>query len=239
MGESSRNYQNGKIYCIRNNIDDDIYVGSTTQPLSKRMAWHRDARNHNKKKHLKIYQKMSSVENQDIFIELLEEFPCDNVEQLRKREGEYIRNMKPVLNQRIEGRTVEEWRKENEDRLKERSRHYYENNKDQKKIYQERNKDRIKQQTKIYQDNNKDKIRERKKKYYEKNKDQFLQKVVCECGSTVLKEKIKRHQQSYKHQQYIQKQESNDNEQSLHSKTDLTVTNSTIESSVFASNYII
>jgi hypothetical protein len=26
MGESGRNYQHGEIYCIRNNIDDDIYI---------------------------------------------------------------------------------------------------------------------------------------------------------------------------------------------------------------------
>ena len=29
-------YNNGKIYSIRNTIDNDVYVGSTTQPLSKR-----------------------------------------------------------------------------------------------------------------------------------------------------------------------------------------------------------
>ena len=34
MGESSRKYENGKVYCTRNNIDDDIYVGHTTQALS-------------------------------------------------------------------------------------------------------------------------------------------------------------------------------------------------------------
>ena len=41
MAQNSKDYKNGKIYCIRNNINDDIYVGSTTQPLSKRMALHR------------------------------------------------------------------------------------------------------------------------------------------------------------------------------------------------------
>ena len=38
---ASKDFKNGKIYCIRNTIDDDIYVGSTCQPLSKRMAKHR------------------------------------------------------------------------------------------------------------------------------------------------------------------------------------------------------
>ena len=38
MAESSkRSYSNGRIYCIRNSINDDIYVGSSCQPLSKRM----------------------------------------------------------------------------------------------------------------------------------------------------------------------------------------------------------
>ena len=40
---NQKDYKNGKIYCIRNNIDDDLYVGSTTQPLCKRMAKHREA----------------------------------------------------------------------------------------------------------------------------------------------------------------------------------------------------
>ena len=34
-------YKNGKIYSIRNSIDDDVYIGSTTQPLSKRFFWHK------------------------------------------------------------------------------------------------------------------------------------------------------------------------------------------------------
>ena len=32
----------GKIYCIRNTIDDNIYVGCTCQSLSKRMAYLQD-----------------------------------------------------------------------------------------------------------------------------------------------------------------------------------------------------
>ena len=42
---TSKDYKNGKIYCIRNTIDDDIYVGSTTQPLSERMVKHRCSAN--------------------------------------------------------------------------------------------------------------------------------------------------------------------------------------------------
>ena len=34
-------YNDGKIYAIRNDITDDIYIGSTTMALSKRMVKHR------------------------------------------------------------------------------------------------------------------------------------------------------------------------------------------------------
>ena len=51
-------YKNGKIYQILNTIDDDCYVGSTTQPLSKRMAYHRKAVNSKQKGHQKLYTKM-------------------------------------------------------------------------------------------------------------------------------------------------------------------------------------
>ena len=41
-----------------------------------------------------------------------------NKEQLRAKEGEYIRSLS-TLNKRIEGRTMEEWRKDNDEHLKE------------------------------------------------------------------------------------------------------------------------
>ena len=118
MGESSRNYQNGKIYCIRNSLDDDLYIGSSCQSLSKRMAWHRDARKKDKKKHFKLYQKMNNFGVENFHIELLENYPCNSKEELLKREGEKIREFKPVLNSKIQGRTLEEWLKDNEDYLR-------------------------------------------------------------------------------------------------------------------------
>ena len=34
-------YNNGKIYQILNNINDEVYVGSTIQPLCKRLYKHK------------------------------------------------------------------------------------------------------------------------------------------------------------------------------------------------------
>ena len=96
---ASRDYKNGKIYCIRNTVDDDIYVGSTTQPLSKRMVKHRcDAKTRPEKMVITTHMSKLGIEN--FYIELLEEYPCDNIERLNKKEGEWIRKL-GTLNQKV------------------------------------------------------------------------------------------------------------------------------------------
>ena len=83
------NYQNGRIYTLRSHQTDDIYIGSTTRMLRKRMAEHRYNYKH-RKTHTSAHQ---ILQYEDCYIELLEEFPCDNKEQLEKREMECVRNM--------------------------------------------------------------------------------------------------------------------------------------------------
>ena len=44
----SNKYHNSKIYAVKNNFDDKIYIGSTTTALCKRMVKHRcDVKNIN------------------------------------------------------------------------------------------------------------------------------------------------------------------------------------------------
>ena len=113
-----KDFSNGKIYCIRNNIDNDIYIGSTTQKLSKRFQNHKDSLRSYKRGRT-LYSKMREMGEHEFYIELLEDYQCDNVEQLRKREGELIRELKPTLNKQIAGRTIKEWREDNKEYLRE------------------------------------------------------------------------------------------------------------------------
>ena len=62
---------------------------------------------------------MNELGVDNFYIELIENFPCENVELLRKREGELIREL-GTLNSRIERRTSKEWREENKDIRKEK-----------------------------------------------------------------------------------------------------------------------
>ena len=105
---AGKNYKNGKIYRIRNNINDDIYVGSTIQPLSKRISVHRSHAVTAEKKHRPLYTQMNDLGFDAFYIELIEECPCDNLEQLLRTEGKYIRQM-ATLNRTVSGQTRKEY----------------------------------------------------------------------------------------------------------------------------------
>ena len=174
----SRDYNNGKIYCIRNTITDDIYVGSTTQLLCKRMAKHRSDTQRDVKNNNRIYQKMNELGVENFYIELIEEYPCENNDQLRAREGHFIREM-ATLNGRIEGRDRKEHYQDNKEYIKEKSNKNYHDNiearKAQKKEYYYNNKDKMDEYQKLYRENNKEAIAERKKKCVESKKEYYKQ----------------------------------------------------------------
>jgi len=100
-------YKQGKIYTIRCKTNDTlIYVGCTTEALST--DWN------------------------DWYIEFYENYPCENKEQLNKREGEIIREIGTV-NKTIAGRTLDEYYQTNIDKLLEKMKVYRQNNKEKKR----------------------------------------------------------------------------------------------------------
>ena len=187
-------YNNSKIYAIRNNIDADVYIGSTTMRLSKRMVKHRcDAKT--RPDAMIITTKMNELGVDNFYIELVEEISCDNIEQLRKREGEIIREH-GTLNMRIECRTQKE---------------YYRDNIEERRKYLNENREEILRKKKEYRDKHRDEINEKKREYRKENREKCLletksfgsQKVDCECGGKYTKSHRAEHFKTKKHQNYI------------------------------------
>ena len=177
---ASKDYKNGKIYCIRNTIDNDIYVGSTCQPLSKRMARHRGYVNDKTQQHRMLYVKMVEHGVDNFYIELIEECPCDNLEQLRRREGHFIRNL-GTLNKNIAGRTEQENHKE----------------------YYIEHKEHMDAENKIWREDHPELMVEYRHVWYKKNKDRLHTPINCECGSTYVSEYEPRHIKTKQHQDYL------------------------------------
>jgi GIY-YIG catalytic domain len=181
-------YKQGKIYAIRSNQTDQVYIGSTTQALCVRMAEHRrDYKKFLSKKHNYVTS-FELIKIPGAYIELLEEFPCTNKEQLLKREGEVIRATANCVNRCIAGRTKQEYGKQ----------------------YRVDNEQKVKQYRKQWYADNKQEINEQHKQYRINNKEQLYAKQkakhACLCGGKYTHQHKTRHEQSQKHQNYLNKQ---------------------------------
>jgi hypothetical protein len=132
-------YQKAKIYKLWSPSKNIIYFGSTTQAISQRLGEHlsnyKKYNNDNTKKYMSSFLVLDC---EDYKIELLEEYACNNKQQLEKKEGEYIKNNECV-NKRVAGRTNDEYmkyyRENNVEKLRERAKQFKEKNPDKIKEY--------------------------------------------------------------------------------------------------------
>ena len=169
-------YSQGKIYKIVNDENDNFYIGSTIQPLYKRMYHHRS------KDHSCMSKKLG-VDIKDCIIVLVENIQCKDKDELLRKERYYIEKYKKeglnIVNKKIPGRT--------------------------KKQYYEVNKNYIKKKVKNWVENNKEKTTEYKKQLHQKtyqNDKNYQIKNKCECGALVSKNELNRHIKTKKHLQH-------------------------------------
>jgi len=195
-------YQKGKIYKLYSISNEElVYYGSTIETLPSRLS-----------KHIYEYKNKPCCESKlviaagDYKMELIENYPCANKQQLEHKEREYIKANKCV-NKVNPCRTRKEYYQENKEVILNKVKEYRENNKEviaeKEKKYRENNKEKIAEQRKEYYENNKEKLAETKKEYYENNKEAIAErrreKVTCECGCIIGKRDLARHQKTKKH----------------------------------------
>jgi hypothetical protein len=181
-------YTNGKIYRLVNSVDDEIYVGSTCSTLAKRFYGHKkDA----ERELLPAYKHLNKVGWNNVSIVLIEEYSCENKNQLERRERYWIETLKATLNKAIPTRTIKEWHEDNKDKIKEHNAKYradniekiretqakwYVENAEKRKEYIHNNKNIIAEKKKEYREKNKEVIAEKKKQYHERNRENLNSK---------------------------------------------------------------
>ena len=198
-------YQNGKIYKIYCNITEEVYYGSTTVPLCKRMSGHRSnyaiCLEGGKRSTCKSF---AILGRGDYSYSLVEDCPCNSKEQLFARERFYIQN-NYCVNKCVPGRTAKEWREDNKEVIIEKQKQYRETHKKEIAEYYQNNKEKIAERDKAFYQNNKEKIAERDKAYYQNNKEMISEKrkekIRCECCiCEVTKRDWGKHIKTKKHQ---------------------------------------
>ena len=178
-------YSKGKIYMVITENSNDIYVGSTTLTLKKRLQLHES--------YYRLGQYCSSQEilkQGDYKIILIKKFPCNSLNELEREEGNFQRDL-VCVNKRVAGRTGKEW---------------YEDNKDKKKEYYIKNREAVLTHRKEYRIKNREAFRNYDKEHYIKNREAILiknkEKFNCECGGKYTKGGKVRHFKTKKHQKY-------------------------------------
>ena len=178
--KNTKNYQNGKIYCIRNSKTNDYYIGSTCQSLSQRMTQHRGDMKKQNGQNTIIYPFMLEHGYNNFYIELIEECPCENKCQLERREGELIRELKPTLNIKVPGRTQQEFKQDNPEYVKQQkansNKSYRENNREKvlenKLKYREANREELRVKARQYREEHREEVNRKQREAYHKQKEQ-------------------------------------------------------------------
>jgi len=169
-------YSKGKIYKLVCNKTGLTYYGSTTETLSIRKAKHKCS--FKTKKH--CCSSSEIIKNEDFYIVLLEDYPCERKEQLEARERWYIENNECV-NKKIPTRSYKE--------------------------YYEENKEEINKRNCEYAKKNRTFCNEISIKSYYKNKEKINEKaketMKCECGSIFRKVDKSKHYKTKKHLEHL------------------------------------
>ena len=169
------NYQNGKIYKLTNTVNDYEYVGSTCQTLKGRKSDHR--KRSRIRPDRKVYKELNEVGWDNVEIVLIENYPCDDLCQLRAREEHWRKENDAKLNSRRALRTHDE-------ALGDKRRGYYEN------------RDKILKQNRASKQRNREKNRAREKIW-----GQIV--TECECGEMIKNCSMSNHKKTARHAQKL------------------------------------
>jgi hypothetical protein len=90
------NFQDSKVYKLVNSVDDEIYIGSTCQTLTKKKYFHK--KNSTRHPNRRVYEHLNRIGWENVRIILIESVQAFNKDQLRAREQHYIDLLRPSLN---------------------------------------------------------------------------------------------------------------------------------------------
>ena len=200
-------YSQAKVYKITNDFNNDVWIGATCDSLVKKFSVHKADANRKFRKDCLI-EKLIRENGFDRFrIQLIEDYPCEDLYQLRQRQGYYIRELK-AINKYADGKDYYEKNKEHvnecykeyiqKPEVKERIKEY-------RKEY--RQKPEVKERKQEYY--NKPEVKEKQKEYHknydqkpevkERNNNRKSQIVLCECGCSLRSDSISRHKKTKIH----------------------------------------
>lgn len=209
-------YSQGYIYKLVNDVDEDIYVGSSCCSESRRMDAHRTKARSGTTSLL--YRRMRELGIDHFKLVRLEDFPCQSNDELRAREEYWRQELGAALNTvrcYLSDEEWKEWKKAyfvryyaaNREKILNRSAEYYKENKEKvqayKKEYTAKNKELIQATSVRWRKENADKIQAKKAEQWATAINEGLHRCNPCDKSFGSKTHLTRHLTSKKHQDLI------------------------------------
>jgi hypothetical protein len=127
-------YSQGKIYKLYvEGLEDFVYIGSTTETLTKRLYNHRHQANSPTQK--KIASCVMFEDDNIVKIELIESFPCSSKNELEIRERYWLEQFPDTVNYNTPKRDWKERWEINKEHNHQKHREWIQKNKEQQKEY--------------------------------------------------------------------------------------------------------
>ena len=196
VGENK--YKYGKIYIIKC-IDGYYYIGSTIQNIYIRHSHHKTFA---KTETSKLYTHLRTIGFDNATIELLEQYPCESGKELRKRENDYIIEVKddPLclnenrahVSKEERAITTKKYYEENRDiilnRVKQYCEDHYEEVLQKKAAYREQHRAELCEKQKEYAAEHKEEYKQSRKKYNDAHKEHIAEQ--CRKYNDAHKEQV-------------------------------------------------
>lgn len=192
-----------KIVCNDSGL---IYVGSTIQPIEKRLQAHEYNYRLYLENRYNFTTSFTIIEKNNYTIQLIECVECVDRKQRNSIELLHILNENSV-NKYQPGRDRKKYKIDNKERIKEQSTQYRQDNKEKIKEqgmqYRQDSKEKIKQ----YYNDNKENLKEYQRQYQRDNKERIdrkrNEKFICPCGGKYTDRHKSRHMRTKKHIDYL------------------------------------
>jgi len=180
MPQKTRDYNEGKIYKI--DVDGKLYVGHTIQPFRVRFNSHKADSKNRPDRIPKLYSAIKERGGwEGLQMELVENFPCKNIDELKSRERHWIRQLQSELNTYVPLRTDKERYYENHEEEKQKRRELREQNKEEinarrREIFSTpEGKVRKAEYDRKYRESHQEQLKQKKKDYSIKNAEKIQQ----------------------------------------------------------------
>ena len=206
-------YNNSKIYKLVDQVNGYFYIGSTCNPLSKRLYNHKNVAKIESER--KVYKYFNQIGWENVKIVLVEEHYLENKEQLTREEDKVIQiylHDEKCLNSRHASTGLskieydKKYREDHHEHCLQEGRKYYNDNKES--INTQRKEKMTCECGSSLRKADKaqhDKTDKHLTWLYGKDimENLGIDRIVCACGSNIRKKEKIRHNQSKKHQAWL------------------------------------